>query len=157
TAEVNCNYVLEGPPCTYRLRIWLEEDEPGQVAPAARPLPRAIPGTGPGWYGGDLHMHTHHSDGRWSVPELWRALQERSLDFFMLTDHNCLTGQAEIAALQTGRVLPIPGMEVTMRKGHMLALGVDELIDWWVGRDGRTITDVVRDVHAAGGVAIIAH
>jgi predicted metal-dependent phosphoesterase TrpH len=64
---------------------------------------------------------------------------------------------ADVAALDTGRVLPIPGVEVTMRHGHMLALGVDALIDWWVGRAGRTIDDVLRDIHAAGGVAIIAH
>jgi hypothetical protein len=156
-AEVNLNYVLEGPPCTYRLRIWLEEDGTGSAAPAPGALPAAIANTGPGWYGGDLHMHSHHSDGRWSVPELWQAVQQRGLDFFMLTDHNTLTGQADVAALDTGRVLPIPGMEVTMRHGHMLALGVDRLIDWWVGREGRTIDDVLRDVHSAGGVAIIAH
>jgi hypothetical protein len=156
-AEVNLNYVLEGPPCTYRLRIWLEEDQAQAVGSAPRTLPLAIPGTGPGWYAGDLHMHTHHSDGRWSVQELWQAIQQRSLDFFMLTDHNTLTGQVDVAALATGRVLPIPGMEVTMRHGHMLALGMDTLIDWWVGRDGRSIQDVLDDVHAAGGVAIIAH
>jgi hypothetical protein len=156
-AEVNLNYVLKGPPCTYHLRIWLEEDPAQQVAPAPRALPLAVSGTGPAWYAGDLHMHTHHSDGRWSVQELWQAIQARNLDFFMLTDHNTLTGQVEVAALATGRVLPIPGMEVTMRHGHLLALGTETLIDWWVGRDGRSIQDVLRDVHAAGGVAIIAH
>lgn len=156
-AEVNMNYVLEGPACTYTLRIWLEDDATQEVLPSPRPLPAAIPGTGPGWYAGDLHMHSHHSDGRWSIAELWHALQQRSLDFFVLTDHNALTGQAEVAALDTGRVLPIPGIEVTMRKGHMLAIGVDSLISWWVGRDNRTIADVIRDIHAAGGVAIIAH
>ncbi len=155
-AEVNLNYVLEGPPCTYRLRVWLEDDDTQTAAPP-RALPTAIPNTGPGWYGGDLHMHTHHSDGQWSVAELWQAIQARSLDFFMLTDHNSLTGQADVAAIDTGRVLPIPGIEVTMRKGHMLALGVDTVIDWWVGREGRTIADVLRDVHEAGGVAIVAH
>ena len=102
-------------------------------------------------------MHTYHSDGRWSVPELWQAVQQRNLDFFMLTDHNTVTGQLDVAALATGNVLPIPGMEVTMRHGHMLALGTEMLIDWWVGREGRSIEDVLRDVHAAGGLAIIAH
>ncbi|MGH2345776.1 MAG: CehA/McbA family metallohydrolase [Chloroflexota bacterium] len=156
-AEVNLNYVLEGPPCTYDLRVWLEDSAPSDALPLSRMLPTAIPNTGPGWYGGDLHMHTHHSDGQWSVAELWQAIQQRSLDFFVLTDHNTLTGLAEVATLDTGRVLPIPGMEVTMRKGHMLAIGADTLIDWWVGRDGRTIADVVDDIHAAGAAAIVAH
>jgi hypothetical protein len=156
-AEVNLNYVLEGPSCTYRLRVWLEDDMGEGIAPAPRDLPVAIPNTGPGWYAGDLHMHSYHSDGRWSVPELWQAIQQRALNFFVLTDHNTLTGQIEVAALETGGVLPIPGMEVTMRHGHMLAVGAETLINWWVGRDGRSIQDVLRDVHAAGGVAIIAH
>ncbi len=156
-AEVNLNYVLEGPPCTYRLRVWIEEDEPAGAMMSPRPLPTAIPHTGPGWYAGDLHMHSHHSDGRWSIAELWQAIRQRSLDFFVLTDHNTLTGLTEVAAIDTGRVLPIPGMEVTMRKGHMLAIGGETLIDWWVGRAGRTIADVLRDIHQAGAVAIIAH
>jgi hypothetical protein len=62
-----------------------------------------------------------------------------------------------VALLDTGRVLPIPGIEVTMRKGHLLAIGMETLIDWRVGRAGRTIAGVLRDVHASGGVAIIAH
>jgi hypothetical protein len=156
-AEVNLNYVLEGPPCTYDLRVWLEDDAPRTALPRSRSLPTAIPDTGPGWYGGDLHMHSYHSDGQWSVADLWQAIRQRSLDFFVLTDHNSLTGQAEVAALDTGRVLPIPGIEVTMRKGHMLAVGTDRLIDWWVGRAGRTIADVLHDIHDAGAVAIIAH
>lgn len=155
--EVSRNYVLEGPPCTYRLRVWLEDQPDAAPLPPPRALPTAIPGTGPGWYRGDLHMHTHHSDGWWSVADLWRAVRERGLDFFMLTDHNTLSGQAEVAALATGNVLPIPGIEVTMRHGHLLALGVETPIDWRVGRDGRAIREVLRDVHAAGGVAIIAH
>ncbi len=156
-AEVDLSYVLEGPPCTYDLRIWLEDDALLTVLPRSRSLPSAIPDTGPNWYGGDLHMHSYHSDGQWSVVELWQAIRQRSLDFFVLTDHNTLTGQAEVAALDTGRVLPIPGMEVSMRKGHMLAVGTDRLIDWRVGRAGRTIGDVLREIHEAGGVAIIAH
>ena len=37
----------------------------GKAAPASGPMPRAAlgPGTGPGWYRGDLHVHTVHSDG----------------------------------------------------------------------------------------------
>lgn len=157
TLEVSLGYVLEGPPCSYDLRVWAEHT-PADAASGERPsLPRAIPGTGPGWYAGDLHMHTHHSDGWWSVDDLWQAVQRRGLDFFVLTDHNILSGLAEVAALETGRVLPLPGLEVTTMHGHMLAVGTQTLIDWRLDRPERSIAGITRDVHAAGALAIIAH
>ncbi len=156
-AEVSLGYVLGGSPCTYRLHVWLDDDPDVGMLPSPCSLPLAIPNLGPGWYAGDLHMHTHHSDGRWSAADLWRAVRERNLDFFVLTDHNTLAGHAEVAALAGGDTLPIPGIEVTTLHGHLLALGVETWIDWRVGWNGRTIDDVVRDVHANGGVAIIAH
>lgn len=117
----------------------------------------AVPQTGPGWYGGDLHMHTHHSDGAWSVAELWQAVRQRGLDFFVLTDHNTRSGLTELATLDTGRVLAIPGVEVTTLYGHLVAAGVESYIDWRLDHSDRGIDAIVRDVHAAGGIAIVAH
>lgn len=157
TVEVALGYVLEGPSCTYRLRVW---DEPGSPPSHTAPtptLPRAVAQTGPGWYGGDLHMHTHHSDGAWSVTELWQAVRRRGLDFFVLTDHNTLSGLAELAAIDTDGALPIPGLEVTTLSGHLVAVGVETPIDWRLDHGDRTISSIVQDVHAAGGLAIIAH
>ncbi len=49
------------------------------------PLPEwekgAVAARGPGWYRGDLHGHTIHSDGHWDVPDLVRYARERGLDF----------------------------------------------------------------------------
>lgn len=155
--EVSLGYVLEGPPCSYQVRVWAEEASSGAAPREAPTLPAAIPETGPGWYAGDLHMHTHHSDGWWSVTDLWQALQRRGLDFFVLTDHNILSGLAEVAALETGRVLPLPGLEVTTMHGHLLAIGSQTLIDWRLDRPERSIAGITRDVHSAGALAIIAH
>ncbi len=156
-AEVGITYVVEGPPCNFRLSIWLEDAVDAEPPPSPKALPAVVAGTRPGWYAGDLHLHSQHSDGRWSIPDLWRAVQARQLDFFVLTDHNSVTGHADLASLEMGKVLPIPGIEVSMRSGHLLALGTETLIDWRVGQNGRTIHDVLQDVHAAGGLAIIAH
>src|SRR5208283_1018139 len=49
------------------------------------------------------------------------------------------------------------GVEVSTPAGHLLAIGVDTWIDWRVGKDARGVHDVVRDIHAAGGLAVIAH
>lgn len=156
-AQVSLGYVLDGPPCAYRLRVWAEP-APGKALSDPIPeLPAAVAGTGPRWYAGELHMHTYHSDGHRTVSELWQAVQRRRLDFFVLTDHNNLCGQAEVAALDAGAVLPIPGMEVTTLEGHLLAIGVATPIDWRLHHEGRSISAIVRDIHAAGGLAIIAH
>lgn len=156
TVEVSLGYVLDGPPCSYQARVWAETTPVGAPLEVAT-LPTAIANTRPGWYAGDLHMHTHHSDGWWSVADLWQAVQRRGLDFFVLTDHNILSGLAEVAALETGRVLPLPGLEVTTMHGHLLAIGKQTLIDWRLDRGERSIAGITRDVHAAGALAIIAH
>jgi len=156
-AQVCLVYVLDGPPCSYRLRIWTEDKASREEVVPSTSLPQAVPHTGPGWYAGDLHMHTHHSDGQWSVEELWHAVQQRKLDFFVLTDHNNLSGLAALSALDTRTILPIPGIEVTTMYGHLVGVGVETLIDWRINYRDRTIADIVRDVHAVGGVAIVAH
>ena len=65
-----------------------------------------------GWYAGDLHAHTLHSDGfgcvdpgttmargcqPWEVVEAARA---RHLDFLAITDHNTTSHHADLATLQ---------------------------------------------------------
>ena len=38
-----------------------------------KPAPTDVPGTGPGWYRGDLHLHTVHSDGKRTRREMVAA------------------------------------------------------------------------------------
>ncbi len=165
TAEVCLDYVLDGPPCTYRVDVWAEDgadtprdarDDPSPLVSSALPL--GVPSTGPRWYAGDLHMHTIHSDGRWTTAQLLAAVRRRGLDFFALTDHNTQSALRERAAADLGALLPLPGVEVTTNAGHLLAIGVERPIDWRLaaGRGG-AIATIVRDVHDAGGLAIIAH
>ena len=40
------------------------------------------------WVSGDLHMHTVHSDGDWTVSSLMDAAVAAELDFIAITDHN---------------------------------------------------------------------
>jgi len=167
TAEVCLNYVLDGPPCTYQLDVWAEVEDEANASRAAEDhssplvssaLPLGVPSTGPRWYAGDLHMHTIHSDGRWTTAQLLTAVRRRGLDFFALTDHNTQSALRELAAADLGALLALPGVEVTTNAGHLLAIGVERPIDWRLaaGR-GRTIAAIVHDVHDAGGLAIIAH
>ena len=48
---------------------------------------------GEGWYKGDLHSHTFHSDARGAPELLHAAARQAGLDFLAVTDHNTTTGR----------------------------------------------------------------
>ncbi len=78
----------------------------------------------------DLHLHTHASDGLMSARDLVdHVARETDLDVIAITDHDetCASLEArEWAARQGYRVQVVPGVEVTTRDGHLLALWVEE-------------------------------
>lgn len=112
---------------------------------------------GPGWYRGDLHGHTVHSDASWQTADLIAAAQTFQLDFATLSDHNTTSGLAEFERLAAPTVLPIAAQELTTYWGHALILGVRHWIDWRVRPGERTMPDIAAEVEAAGGLFIIAH
>src|SRR4029077_2250191 len=62
------------------------------VQPSLRPppaiQPAARPGTHPGWYRGDLHTHTVHSDGRRRIVEMAAAATSAGPDFLRSHHHH---------------------------------------------------------------------
>ena len=101
----------------------------------------------------ELHCHTVHSDGTFQPAELAESARANGLDLIALTDHNTMSGYADLA--ETG--LPfIRGIEWTTFYGHMLVLGQKRFVDW---RDASpdTIDAKIAEVHRAGGLAGIAH
>jgi len=112
---------------------------------------------------GVLHVHhqpSHDSDAPFA--DVLRAAGEAGLDFVVLTDHadvavpSPLPG-AEHAGVQVapdGRpVLMIVGGEFASRDGHVLGLGVERSVP----AEGRPGRDVIADIHAQGGFAIVPH
>ncbi|MGG6313792.1 CehA/McbA family metallohydrolase [Paenibacillus macerans] len=86
----------------------------------------------PHWLKGDLHAHTVHSDGRYTVSEAMASCREKGLDFLALTDHNAAS-QNRFAAAHDEALLLIPGVELTSYKGHANLLGQpDALTDFRV-------------------------
>ncbi len=98
-----------------------------------------------GWYRGDLHMHSGHSDGSCaskngdkSVPcplfLTLNAAADRGLDFVAVTEHNTNSHVRELTALQPyfDRTLLIPGMEMTTFQGHANAFNLREPVDFRV-------------------------
>jgi len=113
---------------------------------------------GSGWYRGDLHMHTVHSDGRNTLCELLSLAVSRGLDFIVLTDHNTISQNTELVKMRgfCRGLLAIPGMEVTTFYGHVNALGIDKYIDFR-RKSREDFEKLVDDIHSAGGIASINH
>lgn len=101
----------------------------------------------------ELHCHTLHSDGDFSVKELQEAARENHLSLIALTDHNTMSGWDELDA----SILPvIRGIEWTTYFGHMLVLGAGEFVDW---RDAvpDNIDEKIKQIKACGGLVGVAH
>ena len=132
------------------------------VQPSLRPVPEVRPAvchtSQPGWYRGDLHTHTVHSDGKRQIAEMASAATSAGLDFIVSTDHNTNSANRAWAAT-TNDLTVIAGEEVTTRHGHWLAIGLPPggWIDWrYAPRDGVFAT-YAGQVRACGGLVVAAH
>ncbi len=100
----------------------------------------------------DLHVHTNYShDGESSVEACLKQAEERGLDAIAITDHDTTDGA--VYALQCDSpVLVIPGIEISTADGHLIVLGITEVIPADQG-----FAETVAQAHAAGGLCIIPH
>jgi len=100
----------------------------------------------------DLHVHTNYSkDGESSVEEIIMAAEVAGLDAIAITDHDSVDGAKKALACETS-VLVIPGIEVTTKQGHLLVLGVTEIIP--AGLDVETTVAIARRM---GALLILPH
>ena len=103
----------------------------------------------------DLHMHTSASDGRYTVEQVLKHIATRQphLDVIAITDHDTLDGS--LRAYEQQHRYPfeiVPGVEVSSRGGHILALWVTNSIP-----ANMSLEDTVQAIHEVGGIAILAH
>jgi len=136
---------------------------------AGERLPSLVPSRGPGWYRGDLHVHSGHSDGSCasrsgqSAPcplhATIAAAADRKLDFLMLTEHNTVSQLQVLREVQPhfDRTLLIPGQEVTTFFGHINVWGVEEPIDYRIAPGLQSFNALADRVHALGGLLSINH
>ena len=165
---------LAGPivPGTWKLWIGVPNIRPSSVAsyvakvyfePIGKGTPEGFSETSlrssAGWYRGDLHMHTGHSDGSCKsqngnkVPcpvfVTLQAAAARGLDFIAVTDHNTTSHFDALREMQPyfDRLLLIPGREITTFQGHANLYGTTEFVDFRVGSssvpDMKTLLDRV--------------
>jgi predicted metal-dependent phosphoesterase TrpH len=100
----------------------------------------------------DLHVHTNFSkDGESSVEDILRAAEVAGLDAIAITDHDSVDGAKKALACETS-VLVIPGIEVTTKQGHLIILGVTEVIP-----AGLDVVDTVEIARKMGALLILPH
>lgn len=112
------------------------------------------------WYKGDFHVHSRESgDASATLAEIATLAASRGLDFVNLSDHNTSSQLSLIAAAQPGiaDVLFLRGAEITTYSGHANAVGTSAYVDHRLGRDGRTVEGIVRDVTSQGGILVVNH
>ena len=144
----------------WRLEIKLVKGEDQSAEPEGLSANDSI-NNKPGWYRGDLHTHTLHSDGKRNEQDLVNEAKVKNLDYIISTEHNTNSANQNWGKYQAGTdLLIINGEEVTTTEfGHWNAIGLkaDTYIDWRYSPEDNRIAGMVDKVHRDGGLAIINH
>ena len=148
----------------YTARVWFDRGA-AFAGFAEAPLK-----TGDGWWRGDLHLHTGHSDGSCAshtgkrVPcpvfKTAEAAAARGLDFIAVTDHNATSQDEMLRELQPfyDDLLLIPGREVTTFHGHANVFGPTGPLDFQLGSPrAPNVAAIQAEAAKAGGLFSINH
>jgi hypothetical protein len=159
TVQIDTHMIMPGEDVHYELDIDIGENARGEIENlAASRTRRKDPLRGAGWYRGDLHSHTYHSDAdERSVAELIQTARDARLDFIFLTDHNTTAGLVEMDAWAGEDLLTAGGLELTTFWGHALCLGTREWVDWRVRPGTGEMARLANNIYARDQVLIIAH
>ncbi|MHB1103649.1 MAG: CehA/McbA family metallohydrolase [Devosia sp.] len=128
------------------------------AARAIRPQPRRTRPVreGAGWYRGDLHCHTFHSDARGAPELLHAAAKQAGLDFLAVADHNTISQRRYFHPASSPDLVFVRAMEVTTAAGHANVFGVDSWIDFRISRPEHIVM-LSDSIHLHGGLFSINH
>ena len=116
------------------------------------------------WYKGNLHMHTTDSDGALDVEEAVARYRDAGYDFIAVTDHRRVN-----PGWEEEDFLVLPGVEYDTggSRGrpvyHILGIGMARPVHLSYYRDRMRGTlapdpqEIIDEIRAAGGIAILAH
>ena len=150
-------FLVLPPGVSWEVRVTLRFGRPGPAF-MPHPPPRRVAGTGPGWYRGDLHTHTVHSDGTHSQQSLARLAREAGLDFIGSSEHNTSSATLTWGRHAPDDLLVLCGEEVTTRAGHWIGMGLPPgtWLDWRY-RGDRALARFTRLVRRLGGLSFACH
>ncbi len=106
------------------------------------------------WSKADLHIHSNHSDGTGSIPQIMEyAATKTDLKVIAITDHNTIEGALFAKELEDLYGIEVViGEEVSSKEGHVLGLFITEEIE-----PGLSALETIRRITDQGGTAIIPH
>lgn len=158
-------YFLTSTPAglTYTYTITLSFDGPAPptaaVAPAAYD-PGVVKG-GPGWYAGNLHCHSLHSDGGRTFEETIARCEANGFDFVASTEHNSTTAHYDFPAVGRDHpnVLLLYGDEFTSPGGHAGIIGQRPgyWFDFRIDPGDGQLPGIIADAHQQGALFVINH
>ncbi len=95
----------------------------------------------------DLHVHTRHSKDAFTDPEILpQIVKRRGLDGIAVTEHDLLS------SYRSDEILVIPGIEVSSREGHIVALGVHEGV-----QKGLSADHTIESLRGQNSVIVVPH
>ena len=120
----------------------------------------------------NLHIHSSYSDGRGDFSDLVKQSKEKNYKYISITDHNTVAGYIDNPDCEI-----ITGVEFDVWYKyiflHLLAYGIDVNAEcmkkfYAMHKSGtekdivrilpvRNIYELIKSVHEAGGIAVIAH
>jgi PHP-associated len=147
---------VEGLPWRLEVEAGTDGGPPAGVATAAAsplgpPGDRVLRGA-PGWYRGDLHVHTLYSDGAFTPAEALALARFAGLDFLVTSEHNTSAGHQAFAREQRPDLLLVAGEEVTTRAGHAGAVGLrpGRWVDWRYRPEDGVLPGIAAELRAEG-------
>lgn len=146
-------YVVPDGGVTVRLTVLATDGARAAFQPAEQPDPVR---RGAGWYRGDLHAHTFHSDAEGSPQVLHGLASALGLDYLAVTDHNTVTAWDYFAAASSPELVFVPGIEITTYQGHANALGVRDWIDFRI-RTEDDLAQLAAEVRQRGALLSVNH
>lgn len=141
---------------------WTIAQERATIAPGAEgvlnlTLRRLYDLKAEGYYQGDGHMHSTESDGAQPPEQVAFNARCEGLDWAILTDHETVSGHAAFKAQVAPGFLPLGGQEITTREGHILGLGISDVVSRDVSQGAEDMRRIFREVREQGGVSVLAH
>lgn len=153
--------IRDGSRDTYTLTVRLFSTDLPVASRVIRPEP--------GWYTGDLHVHSGHSDGRAlsqsgaSIPtpphRVFDAALAAGLDFVALSDHNTASHWLDVDRLQPhyDSLLLLHSREITTYRGHANTVGETAFGEFRLPTPGTTPAGLLAQVGASGAFIAINH
>ena len=101
----------------------------------------------------DLHVHSHYSEDAIGTPEeIIKYAIRNGMQGIAITDHNTVKGGLKAEKIKPKDFTVIPGVEISTKDGHLLALNVRKDIP--AHKPVLETIDLIKD---EGGVPIVPH